>query len=169
MPDEATEASREEVTHQGHPGRTWQNGGFNPGEPVGSGLSTPPSPTMSPPQNPCPSRSLSFPITEIRGLSQYPPHRTVFKDELEVRFSNPATALLGANPRETLARAHKKAAWGETGAGAGAGADRAGDCLINDAPKQECFIFNEVELMPGSPEGSTALPALFYSLLLIST
>ena len=42
----------------------------------------------------------------------------------------------------------------------------AGDWLINDgAIQQECFIFNEAELMPDNPEGSTSLPALFYSRL----
>ena len=46
---------------------------------------------------------------------------------------------------------------------------KAGGCLINDdAPKQECFIFNELQFIPDSPEGSTATPALFDSLWLLS-
>ena len=71
----------------------------------------------------------------------------------------------GANPRDTLAHGSEKAARGMRGWGWGT-MQSAGDWLINDgATQQECFIFNEAELMPDNPEGSSSLPALFYSRL----
>ena len=105
FPDEATEASRQAVTHQGYPGRTWQSGAPIQENRQARGSRLHRCPSMSPPRNPCPSRSLGSPVLTFGAITA-PSSRGCFKDKL-------SSSRSGSQPG--IGHAHKKAAWGEIG------------------------------------------------------